>query len=158
MLHCDIKYILTVLLLATPFAVSANMIWPSLYILQDYYSWYIILTGLTFETIAAHIFLKTGWLRSLGIMAATNAIYAFNGLLLIPARGIAVEFLMLPFGGGTFQISHWILDYLCVVLANTCIEGLSLKWIFKYSFKSSFLWMAGANSISVILCAMVSIL
>ena len=55
-------------------------------------------------------------------MLATNAISALIGLLLIPLSGILVEFLTIPFGGGTFQLSHWILDYLCVMLANTCIE------------------------------------
>lgn len=88
-------------------------------------------------------------------MLATNAISALVGLLLIPISGILVEFLMMPFGGGTFQLSHWIFDYLCVMLANTCIEGLALNFIFKYSFKTNFWWLLGANAISVIICVFV---
>lgn len=155
MKHQNLKYLLSSLLLAVPFAASANMVWPSLYIVGQYYSWYVILAGLLIETIAAHIFLKTSWIKSFGIMLATNAISALAGLLLIPLSGIFVEFLTMPFGGGTFQLSHWILDYLCVMLANTCIEGLALKLIFKYPFKTNFWWLFGANAISVIICVFV---
>ena len=131
--------------------ILANVIWPSIIILGAVYSWYIILVGLIIETIAAHLFIKTGWLRSLGIMFVVNAISALIGLIFIPLSGIIVEILTLPFGGGTFHISHWILDYLMVVVVNTLIEGLSLKWIFKYQFKKNFWWLFGANAISVII-------
>lgn len=157
MKHNNFRYVLSALLLAVPFAASANMIWPTVYIVGQYYSWYVILAGLLIETIAARIFLKTSWIRSFGIMLATNVISALVGVVLIPLSGILVELLTLPFGGGTFQLSHWILDYLCVILANTCIEGLALKLIFKYSFKSNFWWLLGANAISVIICAFVPI-
>lgn len=151
MRYLNLKYLLCATFLAIPFMASANLVWPSIYIVQSYYSWYIILSGLLIETIAAHIFLKTDWLKSFGLMLATNAISALLGLLLIPASGLIVEILTIPFGGGTFAISHWILDYICVVLVNTCVEGLALKWIFKYPFKPNFLWLFGANLISVIL-------
>ena len=131
--------------------ILANMIWPSIIILGAVYSWYIILVGLIIETIAAHLFIKTGWLRSLRIMSVVNAISALIGLFLIPLSGIFVEVLTLPFGVGTFHISHWILDYLMVVVVNTLIEGLSLQWIFKYHFKKNFWWLFGANAISVII-------
>lgn len=52
----NLKYVLSAFLLAVPFAASANMVWPSLYIVGQYYSWYVILAGLLIETIAAHIF------------------------------------------------------------------------------------------------------
>lgn len=151
----NLKYVLSSFLLAVPFAASADMVWPSLYIVGQYYSWYVILAGLLVETITAHIFLKTSWIKSFGIMLVINAISALVGLLLIPLSGILVEFLTIPFGGGTFQLSHWILDYLCVILANTCIEGLALKLIFKYHFKTNFWWLLGANAISVIICVIV---
>ena len=97
------------------------------------------------------MFIKTGWLRSLGIMFVANAISALVGLIFIPLSGIIVEILTSPFRVGTFHISHWILDYLMVVVVNTLIEGLSLQWIFKYQFKKNFWWLFGANFISVII-------
>lgn len=143
---------LTILSLWVPIVAYANMIWPSLYIIDQYYVWYVILAGLLIEIFAAHLFLKTNWGRSVFIMFVANAISAILGLLLIPVSGIVVELLTIPFGGGTFQLSHWILDYLCVVLANTIVEGLSIKWIFKFPFKSNFIWLLCSNLISVILC------
>lgn len=138
--------------------ILGNLIWPSIIILGVVYSWYIILIGLIIETIAAHIFIKTGWLRSLGIMFVVNAISALIGLIFIPISGIIVEVLTSPFGGGTFHISHWILDYLMVVVVNTLIEGISLQCIFKYPFRKNFWWLFGANTISVIIGVVTSLL
>ena len=85
-------------------------------------------------------------------MFVANLVSAILGLLLIPVSGILIEILTIPFGGGTFQLSHWILDYLCAVLVNTCVEGLALKWIFKYQFKPNFWWLFCANLMSVLIC------
>lgn len=139
-----------VLLLLTPFVAKANMIWPSLYIMEGYYVWYVILIALVIEIIAARIFLKLSWKKSVITMFTANLISALTGYVLIPASGILVELLILPFGGGTFQLSHWILDYIMMVLVNTCVEGLALRIIFKIPFKPNFWWLFVANLISVI--------
>lgn len=136
----------------TPFIAKANMIWPSIYIVEQYYTWYIILAGLIVETIGARIFLKTSWIRSFLIILTVNTISALLGFILIPASGIVVELLTIPVGGGTFSVSHWILDYIAAVLTNTYIEGLAMKLIFKYNFKPNFWWLAGANAVSVVIC------
>ncbi len=136
--------------LSIPTVANANMIWPSIYIVGQYYAWYVILVALMIEILAAHFCLKITWGRSALIMFVANAISAILGLLLIPASGILVEVLTTPFGGGTFDLSHWILDYLCVVFSNTAVEGLALKWIFKYPFKSNLAWLLCANTVSVI--------
>ncbi len=148
----DKNITITFLLLTLPLTASANLIWPSIYIVQQYYVWYVILIGLIIETIGAHFFLKTNWGKSTLIMTVVNLISALLGLLLIPFSGILIEILTLPFGGGTFDLSHWILDYLCTVIINTCVELLALKWIFKYPFKPNFWWLFCANLISVIIC------
>ncbi|MCM1421767.1 MAG: hypothetical protein NC224_10280, partial [Bacteroides sp.] len=137
------------------FSAKANMIWPSVYILDQYYSWYVIAIGLFVEFFATKFFLKVRWLKSALIAIVINLISAFVGILLIPISGIFVEFLSIPFGGGTFDISHWVLDYIAVALCNVVIEGLALKWVFKYPFKRNFWWLFGANSISVLICAFV---
>lgn len=146
------KAFLATLFISSPFIARANLIWPSIYIVGQYYVWYVILAGLIFEIIAAKIFLGTNWKDSAWEMFVANSISALVGLLLIPISGIVIEILTIPFRTGTFDISHWILDYICVVLANTCVEGLSLKWIFKHPFKSNFWWLFFANLISVIIC------
>ena len=84
-----------------------------------------------------------------------NAVSALVGWVLIPISGILTEILLLPFGQGTFHLSHWIVDYVFVALVNTCIEGLAMKWIFKYSFKRVFWWLFAANAVSVALSVLV---
>ena len=147
-----IRVSLAALCLAAPFAANANMIWPSIYIVQQYYVWYVILAGLFIEILAARIFLKTDWWRSTYIMFTANAISALIGFILIPVSGIFVEILLHPFGGGTFHLSHWIIDYIVAALANTLVEGMALKLIFKYPFKPLFWWLFVANLLSIIIC------
>lgn len=151
----SLKFILILLLILIPFSARANMVWPSIFIVQQYYTWYVILIGLIVEFFAVKIFLKVGWGKAAIIDVSMNAISALIGVLLIPASGIFVEFLTVPFGATTFHLSHWILDYVAAVLSNVVIEGLALKWIFKYPFKKNFLWLLGANAISVIICTAV---
>lgn len=160
MKYKHLKYLLSVLFLAVPFMANANLIWPSLYIVQQYYCWYIILAGLIIETVSCHIFAKATWKKSFIMMLTTNAISAIVGVLAIPISGIAVEILTIPlapFNVGTFDLSHWILDYILAVLTNTCIEDWALQRIFKLQFKSNFWWLFGANAISVIISIFISL-
>lgn len=58
--YAKIKVALVISFLALPLAASANIIWPSIFIVQQYYVWYVILAGLMIEIVAARIFLETG--------------------------------------------------------------------------------------------------
>lgn len=152
-----IKILILLLFSVLPISAKANMIWPSIYIYDQYYSWYVIFIGLFIEIFATKFFLKVSWFKSALIAICMNLISALLGIVLIPISGILVEFLTIPFGGGTFDISHWVLDYIAVALCNVVVEGLALKWIFKYPFKRNFWWLFGANAISVLICAFVPI-
>jgi len=74
------------------------------------------------------------------------------GVVLIPLSGIIGEVLMIPFGTGTFHPTHWLMSYLFAILSNVFIEGLTVKFIFKYKFMKMFWWLCVANAISVIIC------
>ena len=161
--YCDMKFIklktaflLTILLL--PMTAKANLIWPSIYIVSQYYTWYVILIGLIVELFAAKFFLKASWKKSALIVVSINLISAIVGVILIPISGIIGELLMYPFGTETFHISHWILAYIFAVISNTCVEDLVLRILFKYSFKRNFWWLLGANTISVLVSALVPFL
>lgn len=143
------KKLLFLLFLFVPLIASANVVWPSLYILSQVYCWYVIVLGLVVEFFAVKFFGKASWGRSAVIVAVMNAVSALVGWVLIPISGILTEILLFPFEQGTFHLSHWIVDYVFVALVNTCIEGLSIKWIFKYSFKRVFWWLLAANAVSV---------
>lgn len=143
------KKLLFLLFLSVPLIASANVVWPSLYILSQIYCWYIIVLGLVVEFFAVKFFGKASWKKSAIIAVVMNAISALVGLILIPVSGILTEFLLFPFEQSTFHLSHWIVDYVFVAVVNTCIEGLSIKWIFKYEFKRVFWWLFAANAVSV---------
>lgn len=149
------KKLLFLLFLSVPLIASANVVWPSLYILSQIYCWYIIVLGLVVEFFAVKFFGKASWKKSAIIAVAMNVISALVGLVLIPVSGILTEFLLFPFEQGTFHLSHWIADYVFVAVVNTCIEGLSIKWIFKYEFKRVFWWLFAANAVSVALSVLV---
>jgi hypothetical protein len=87
-----------------------------------------------------------------------NVISTLVGIIAIPLTGILGEIIFFRideiFKIGSFHISHWILDFILTVLCNTIIEGLSLKLIFKKTFKKIFLWLFCANIISVLICAL----
>ena len=145
-----------IVLMLLPVSAYANMVWPSLYIAQGFRSWYIILIGLIVEIFFIKQFAKQSWPRSVLISAIMNAVSALAGIALIPISGIIGEFIMLPVDLvlklGTFHITHWIMAYIMVVICNTVIEGLVVK-LFKLPFKKSLPWLAAANAISVIVCA-----
>ncbi len=152
------KYPLLLLFAAMPLTAKANMIWPSLYITANYYTWYVILIGLIIEFLAIKQFLKVNWRRAALMDVSMNFISALLGLVLIPISGLIVEVLAHPFGGGTFDLSHWILDFLAAVLCNVVIEGAALKYIFKYPLSKTFWWLLGANTLSVIVCVLIPVL
>ena len=149
------KNSLFLLFLPIPLIASANVVWPSLYILSQVYCWYVIVLGLVVEFFAVKFYGKASWGKSAVIVAVMNAVSALVGWILIPISGILTEILLLPFDQGTFHLWHWIVDYVFVALVNTCIEGLSMKWIFKYSFKRVFWWLFTANAVSVALSVLV---
>lgn len=146
------SFILLILLLLIPVSVSANVVWPSVYIAEGMRSFYVILAGLVIETVFVKFFLKENLFKSVLITFVMNIISAVVGFVLIPVSGLIGEIMLIPFGKGTFHISHWIMSYILAILSNVFIEGLSIKYIYKYSFKKMFWWLCVANAISIVIC------
>lgn len=149
-----IKYGMVFLLslILMPVCVSANVVWPSLYILEGMLSWYVILLGFAVEIVFVKFFLKETYLKSVLIAFIMNLISTVLGLILIPLSGLVGEVLLIPFGTGTFHFTHWLLSYILAILINVVIEGLTVKFIFKNKFKKMFWWLCMANAVSIIIC------
>jgi len=145
-----IVFLLSLVLM--PVCVSANIVWPSLYILEGMLSWYVILLGFVVEIIFVKYFLKETYLKSVLIAFIMNLISTVLGLILIPLSGLVGEILLIPFGTGTFHFTHWLLSYILAILTNVVIEGLTVKFIFKNKFKKLFWWLFMANAVSIIIC------
>lgn len=149
-----LKYALVCIisLILMPVTASANMVWPSLYIATGMRSWYVILAGLLIEIIFVKFLLKETWLKSSLISFIMNLVSTVVGVVLIPLSGILGEVILIPFGTGTFHPTHWMVSYVLAILSNVLIEGLTVKLIFKHSFKKMFWWLFLANAMSVIIC------
>ena len=146
------SFVFIALFLLMPVYASANMVWPSVYIAEGMRSWNVILIGLVIEVIFVKIFLKESYLKSVLIAFVMNLASTVLGAVAIPLTGFIGEFLMIPFGTGTFHPTHWLLSYIFAVLSNVVIEGLTIKYIFRHNFKKMFWWLCVANAISVIVC------
>ena len=143
-------FVLLICFILMPITASANVVWPSLYIAEGLRSWYIILSGLIIEFAFIKFFAKQTWLEAALISFVMNTISTVVGIILIPASGLLGEIMLIPFGKGTFALSHWVLSYILAVLGNVLIEGLSVRYIFK--IKKAFWWLLFANAISVVIC------
>ena len=141
-----------IMLILMPVLTSANMVWPSVYIAEGLRSWYVILMGLMIETAFVKCFLRQTVIKSFLITFVMNLASTVIGVVLVPASGFFGEILMIPFDTPTFHLSHWILSYILAILSNVIIEGLTVKYIFKFSLRKMFWWLFAANAISIIIC------
>ena len=148
---------MTLLFIALPTAASANIVWPSLYIVAGMMKWYIILAGLVIEVLFVKFVLKPTWVKSIVMAVGMNVASAVLGMFFIPFTGLVAALLygLMPFAGGTFDWIVWGMSYILAVLSNVVIEGLFLKLVFKLEFKKNFRWILVANALSVILAILV---
>ena len=157
----DIKKLILSLLICTFLILpaSADVVWPSLYIVKGMLSLKVILLGLIVELLFVKYFTKTDWKKASITTLLMNLITTALGIVLIPLSGLGSEFVFDfvfhaydKFGIGTFHWSHWLISYLLIILINTFIEGFYIKLTLKLRLKQVFLWLFFANAISVLMC------
>ncbi len=154
------KSILSILLvISVTLPVNADLVWPSLYIAKGMLSIKVILLGFIVELFFVKFFTKTDWKKSFIVTFLMNLITTVLGIILIPLSGLGSEIVFDfvfhaydKFGIGTFHWSHWLAAYLLVILINTLIEGLFIKFMLKIKLLKTFWWLLIANAISVFLC------
>ena len=144
-------YILSALFLFSAPAF-ADVVWPSLYIVGGMMSAKVIIAGLLIEFWFVKFFTKTTWLKAGLVAFVMNLITCLLGIVIIPISGLLIEFIMYPFSPATFHWSHWLVSYLVIVLVNTLIEGLVVKFGLKQTYKSVLWWLFIANTLSVLMC------
>lgn len=144
-----------------PTVVSANIVWPSIYIAEGMRSLGVILSGFLIETIFVKIYEKQTWLRAVLISVIMNTSSTLIGIILIPAIGFAGTLLLgflseyIPALGNTFDTPLWIFSYLLTVFANVFVEGSTTQYAAKIPFKKTFWWLLAANTLSVLICILV---
>lgn len=144
-----------------PTVVSANIVWPSIYIAQGMRSFWVIVIGLIIETIIVKIFEKQTWLRAVLISVIMNFVSTILGIILLPAIGFVGVLLIgwlsevIPALGNTFDLPVWIFSYILAIFTNVFIEGYTTQFTARIPFKKMFWWMLLANTLSVLVCVAV---
>ena len=145
--------------------VRADIIWPSVYIIQGMTSLFVIFFGFLAETAIIRYFAKINWKKAFAVSFVMNLVSTLLGIILIPLSGLCAEFifdfifrLYANFGIGTFHWTHWLASYLIVIILNTLIEGLCVRQMLKLKLKQTFWWLLCANALSVLVCFVLLIL
>lgn len=136
--------------------VYADVIWPSMYIASAQGSIPVIIAGLLIEIGFVKYFTKVGWIKTIVVTTVMNAVSATVGRILILISGlIATAFAsFVTFGKtGTFHWFHWFVSYIFAILTNTILEGAVIRLMMKLSLSKTFRWLAAANAITIIICA-----
>lgn len=139
--------ILVVLLLGSP--AFADVVWPSLYIATGIVSLKVIFVGLLVELFFVKYFTNIRWLKAGIVTFIMNSVSFILGMIHIPVSGLIAELIM-PFN--TFHWTHWVVSYLLAIIINTLVEGFIIKLILKLQLKDTYLWLFGANAISILIC------
>jgi hypothetical protein len=141
----------------------ADIVWPSLFLTERLYTWWIIITGLIIEFIFVLKLTHASVLKAILMTLVMNGISAAIGIIGIPFSGVLWELIatvtIMPlFHWGTFNPITWLVSCILAALLNTAIECISLRLIFKVNWTKILFWfLLVANFISVGM-AMVSIM
>ena len=133
----------------------ADVVWPSLYLSDRLFVWWIIGAGLIVEFYCIHRLTQASAQKSGLMTIAVNAISSAVGIIGIPVSGLVWEliamFTIMPlFKWGTFNPITWLVSCGLAALLNALIETASLRLIFKVPWtKKVFWWLALANLVSV---------
>lgn len=141
--------------------LSANIIWPGLYLHQYLFSLYSIIPALIVEWIAIKWIFGFSLQRSFVIAVTINAISAILGYFMFIYASLLFTFGMgllldrASFGLlrlNTFGCVSWFLEYVFAALFTSILEYYAIRFIFKikFSLKSqSFFYFLLANAVSV---------
>ena len=133
----------------------ANVVWPALILEGRLLTWWAIAAGLAVEFVALRYRLGLTSRVALRADLLMNAVSTAAGVVLIPAAGVAWEFLaeltIYPvLQVGTFNPVTWVATCLLAALVNAGVEGAVLRMAFGVRFRwVVFLTLFVANMASV---------
>lgn len=134
---------------------DTDILFPTQYIAEGNAIWYVMLFVLAAEAVALKLIFKEEYFKTVSMAMIMNFVSAGLGIVALYISGLVAELLFLPidlFANleiGTFHVSHWIVNFLLIILMNSAIEGLTLKLGFKYKFKKIYWRICLVNTISL---------
>ena len=150
------RFLFPLLFFCIFYSVHADIVWPSMYITAKRVSIPVIISGLLIEIGFVKYFAKVGWIKTIIVTTVMNAVSATVGLIFILISGLVADafasFVTLV-KTGTFHWFHWFVSYIFAILTNTILEGAVIRLMMKLSLSKTFRWLAAANAITIIICA-----
>lgn len=149
-----LKFLFSVILCVTLInTVKADVIWPTLYIIQGITSTPSIIIGLIVEILFVKEYMKFDWIKSSCVGIALNAISCLIGYWIIIWGGFPVAVIgsIVAFYLPTPILNKFldVISFIFCVAVNVLLEGYALKILFKKTFKETYKWLSFANIISV---------
>lgn len=130
---------------------SGDIIMPTIHFLDGMNVWYVLLLTVILEAGILKLALKDSYLKSATMSLCMNAVTSIISVATLLIEGFLIEALFVFVDVGSFHISHWIANFIGVIIMNACIEGLVIK-CFGHKFNKTFLWLCLANLISIMIC------
>jgi len=127
--------ILVLSVLLFPAVAHANMVWPSLLIMERLYGWGIILVGLVIEIPVIRYITQSTLSRAVKNTVAINTGSAILGIVVIPLSGIVYALLGALLRMGTFHPVSIVLEMLFNALVTAAVELAILKAIYSLYLK-----------------------
>lgn len=142
-------------------SAHANVIWPTAFLAEKWFSIPAIILGLLIEIGFVRYFTKVGWKKSAIVGAAMNIASATVGAVFSSIVGVfASALLYMPIelildamkSKTDVMVLYWLIGYLCSILVNVWIEGTIIQKMIKLSLSKTFQWLFLANAISIGMC------
>jgi hypothetical protein len=127
--------------LAYTIPIYCNVIWPAVFVSNAIYSsLFVVIVSIIIEAILFCAYIKTiSYERAFLMSFIGNAISALLGTAIMTFAMLIWHFPLDILLGGTFHIVNIIATYILMCLGSAFIELLSIKLLFRYSFKQ--LWV-----------------
>lgn len=137
--------------------LSANIIWPGLYLHQYLFSLYSIIPALIVEWTAIKYIFNFSWRKAFLVATTINVISAAVGYILYIPASFLYEYglsftLHKLLNDGTFSNAGWIANYFFATFFTTILEYYAIRVIFKIKFplkSRPFFYFLLANIVSV---------
>jgi hypothetical protein len=137
--------------------ILSNLVWPALYILARYYTWWAIGFGLLVECLALRSLSKAPWKKSVTAVVIANLATAVIGYFVLPwatfAWEAALDLSVYQFiGVGTFNIFGWISSVVIMSGLTAFPELVIIRKCFMIPLRNkAWRWWWLANAVSVLL-------
>ena len=127
----------------------ADIVWPAIYVLDSYYRfYYIAILTVVIEAIAIAKILKINGKKASLMSLVANIFSATIGLYISTFSMLGWHFIVDNFTRGTFNTFNEVATIFIMLILSIFLEGLVVKFIWKYKIKEITASLSIGNIIS----------